>query len=86
MKPNHIKNYQPYPGFLDLRDYELSKRDFIKWWRVQDMLAHMQKRAEYFKKYHPAQWQKAQEISAEYNMVCMDFKVKKRLSQGVLGI
>jgi len=81
-----IENYSPYPGFLDLRDYELPKRDFMRWWKVQDMLTHMQKRAEYFKKYHPAQWQKAQEISAEYNMIIMDLKVKRRLGQGVLEI
>ena len=81
-----IENYEPYPGFFDLRDYELSKRDFIRWWKVQDMLAHMQKRGEYFRKYHPAQWQKAQEISAEYGLECMKFRVKKRTIQKVLNI
>ncbi len=63
------KKYSPYPGFYDLRDFVLPKKLFIKLWGIQDMLAHMQARAEYFKKWHPGQWEKAKEISGAYQQI-----------------
>ena len=64
-----IEDYKPYKGFYDLREYNLPKRLFRRLWRVQDMLSHMNERADYFKKWHPGQWQKAQELSAHYQQL-----------------
>lgn len=63
------KNYKPYTGFYDLRTFILPKKLFIKLWLVQDMLAHMRDRAEYYQKWHPGQWQKAKEICAQYQQI-----------------
>ena len=70
------ENYKPYTGFYDLRTFILPKKLFIKLWVVQDMLAHMRDRAKYYKRWHPAQWQKAKEICAEYQQIL--FRHKRR--------
>ncbi len=67
-----IEDYKPYKGFYDLREVKLTKRLFSKLWRIQDMLSHMNERADYFKKWHPNQWQKAKELSAEYQHILFE--------------
>ncbi len=69
-----IDDYSPYPGFYDLRDFTLPKKLFKKLWRVQDMLAHMRDRAEYFKKWHPGQWERAKELSGQYQQRLFKYK------------
>ena len=59
-------NYAPYTGFYDLRCYEIPKKIFLQLWNIQDMLSHMNQKKDYYKKWHPAQWQKAQLMSADY--------------------
>ena len=73
-----LENYQSYTGFYDLRDFVLPKRIFIRLWRIQSMLAHMRDRAEYYKRWHPGQWQKAKEISAAYQQILFRYKEVNR--------
>ena len=61
-----IKNYKPYIGFYDLREFNLSKKDFLKFWNIQDYLNHVNERKEYFKTMDKITWRKAQELSANY--------------------
>ncbi len=68
-----MKNYKPYKGFYDLRNYELPKKIFSKLWKIQNMLFHMQERYDYFKKWHPGQWAKAKQLSAEYQRILFNY-------------
>ena len=61
-----IDEYKPYEGFYDLRDFKLPKRLFRRLWIIQDTLHEMTKKKEYYKKWHPAQWETAKELSAHY--------------------
>jgi len=75
-----IENYKPYKGFYDLREYNLPERLFRRLWIIQDMLSHMSERMDYFKKWHPRQWQKAKELSAYYQQIL--FGKGKRIERG----
>lgn len=61
-----IEDYRPYNGFYDLRDCQLPKKVFITLWKAQEALNYMRNRAKYHKKQHPQQWQKAKELSGDY--------------------
>jgi hypothetical protein len=71
-----IKQYKPYKGFYDLREYDLPDREFIRLWDVQDMLSHMSERSDYFKKFLPIQWEKAKEVSACYQHILFKYNLK----------
>jgi len=66
-------DYVPYTGFYDLRYYEIPKRMFKKLWKIQEMLYHMNQKRDYYKKWHPAQWQKAQLLSAVYQQILFGY-------------
>ena len=68
-------DYKPYKGFYDLRDYDMPIKTFKKLWKIQDILFEMNKNKEYYKKWHPAQWQKAQLLSADYQQIL--FQIEK---------
>jgi len=80
------KDYHPYPGFYDLREFNLPITLFRKLWKIQDFLNHVNARKEYYKKYNAIQWGKAKELSAAYQRVLFVhvlngkayFKKKKR--------
>lgn len=74
-----IENYKPYKGFYDLRKYKLPKKVFRKLWKVQKTLSYMSQNAKYFKKWHPVQWQKAQELSAEYQRMLFSYPILKEV-------
>jgi hypothetical protein len=64
----NIKDYKPYKGFYDLREYNLPKEIFIKFWNVQDYLNHVNERKQYFMEKDKITWRKSQELSANYQM------------------
>jgi len=66
-----IDKYKRYKGFYDLRDFKLSQKLFRRLWKIQDTLHEMTQNQTYYKKWHPAQWQKAQEISAYYQSILL---------------
>ena len=66
-----IDDYKPYKGFYDLRKFKLKKRLFYRLWRIQDTLHEMTKNQAYYKKWHPAQWQRAKELSAHYQLLLL---------------
>ena len=65
--------YKPYNGFYDLRDYNLPKKIFIKLWNFQDYLSHVNQRKEYFKKFEKNMWEKAKELSADYQQCLFSY-------------
>ncbi len=71
-------NYKVYKGFYDLSCYKIPAKIFKKLWKIQDMLFHMNQKKDYYKKWHPAQWQKAQQISAEYQRILFQFERRKK--------
>lgn len=72
-----MSDYRPLKGFHDLRDFNLSKRVFMKLWKIQDVLHEMNENKIYYQKWHSRQWQMAQELSANINMMLIEqMKVK----------
>ena len=69
-----INNYRPYKGFYDLRAFKLGERLFRRLWRRQDTLHEMTKNKTYYKKWYPAQWEKAKELSAYYQNILLRAK------------
>jgi len=67
-------DYVPYHGFYDLRCFDMPIKVFKSLWKIQDFLFHVNKNKEYYKKWHPSQWQKAQEMSAEYQRILFQYK------------
>ena len=63
-----IDDYIPVDGFVDLRNFKLTKREFKQIWGIQLFFRRMQDSREYYKKQLPFQWQKALEMSAELQM------------------
>ena len=74
MKMKYINNklqldeYQPIPGFFDLRNFKLSKREFIFAWDIQLFLRSYEDQREYHKKHNARQWEDAKHVSAELQM------------------
>jgi len=62
------KNYQPYPGFYDLRIFNLNPREFFAAWRIQDYLYRTSKQREYYKRYAPYQWEQIKDLAAQLQM------------------
>jgi len=64
-----IEDYKPYKGFYDLRNYKLPVRLFKKLWKIQETLFFINNKKEYYQEFHPIQWRKAQELSADYQRI-----------------
>jgi len=71
-----IDNYKPYQGFYDLREFKLPKKTFVLLWKFQDILSEMSEKHEYYQRWHPFQWEAAQELSAKYQSIL--FAKRKR--------
>ena len=65
--------YVSYEGFYDLRDYNMPIKIFKKLWKIQGALFKMNQNKEYYKKWHPAQWQEAQLLSADYQRILFQY-------------
>ena len=61
-------DYTPYPGFYDLRIFDLTAKEFISSWRVQEFLHRAAGRKNYYKTYAPRQWEELQELGALLQM------------------
>ena len=72
-----IEDYKPLKGFYDLRNYKLPKKKFITLWETQLSLSEMEKNKTYYKKWHPAQWEKAKELSAQYQFLLFMYDLKR---------
>jgi len=66
-----IDKYKPYNGFFDLRDFRLSIKLFKQLWKLQGKLHKMEENKSYYKKWHPAQWERAKELSADYQSILL---------------
>jgi hypothetical protein len=69
----NISDYKPYKGFYDLRDYNLPKKDFIKFWNIQDYLFYVENKKEYFKKFEKNMWEQVKELSANYQQCLFSY-------------
>lgn len=64
-------NYTAQKGFFDIsvQPKTLDSRTFKKLQEAQMQLSYMAQRAEYYKQYHPQQWQKGKEMSGELQQI-----------------
>lgn len=62
------KDYTPYPGFFDLRIFDLNPKEFFAAWRVQDYLYRISQQKSYYKRYAPHHWEEIKEVSAILQM------------------
>lgn len=62
------KDYTPYPGFYDLRIFDLNSKEFFTAWRVQDFLYRQSKQRDYYKQFAPMEWEKLKDLSAQLQM------------------
>lgn len=68
-----MDDYTPIPGFVDLREYKIPKKEFEKLWEIQRILKFVEDRKGYYMKFDPVMWQRAQNISAEYQMILNEY-------------
>lgn len=70
-----IENYRPHKGFYDLsvRPKTLTKVEYAKVLKTQNILAEAEKNKEYLMKMTPVQWQEAKEISAMYQAIIFKY-------------
>lgn len=62
------KDYTPFPGFYDLRVFNLNDREFQAAWRAQEYLSQVSKQHAYYKRYNPFMWEQIKELSAQLQM------------------
>lgn len=62
------KDYNPYPGFYDLRIFNLNSREFFAAWKAQDYLFRVSKQRSYYKQFAPHQWEQIKDLAAELKM------------------
>lgn len=67
----HKKNYTPYPGFYDLRIFNLNQKEFSTAWRVQDFLYSKSLGREYYKRYAPVEWERFKDILTYLQMILL---------------
>lgn len=70
-RPTRLKksNYLPYPGFYDLRIFNLNPKEFAAAWRVQQFLHHVSEHKDYYKRFEPMQWEEIKELAAMLQMI-----------------
>lgn len=73
--------YRHVKGFFDLtnRPKGLSEKLHRKMQETQMSLVEMQENAEYYKKYLPSQWQRAQEVSADLQQLIFKYYPHEQL-------
>ena len=62
------RDYTPYPGFFDLRIFDLNQKEFFAAWRVQDYLYRIVQQKAYYKRYAPHRWEEIKEVSTILQM------------------
>ena len=77
LKMKNITEYKPFNGFYDLRDYNLPKKDFLKLWKIQEYLSHVETNKKYFKTMSKNMWEDAKQLSAEYQQCLADKEEEK---------
>lgn len=65
------KDYAPYPGFYDLRIFNLNPKEFSATWRVQEFLYRQSLKRDYYKRFAPLEWGKLKELSTQFQMILL---------------
>lgn len=73
-----IDKYIPYKGFHDLREFDISRKNFRKLWKIQDALYSESKNKDYLKKRDPVRWNNLKNLSAEYQKILLSNKFKQK--------
>lgn len=75
----NISDYRPYKGFLDLREYDMSNKDFSMLWKVQDFLYMSNRDKDHLKKVDPILWNKIKELSGAYQQQLFSYPLKSNI-------
>lgn len=75
--------YKGYKGFVDLREFDLPVKVFNKLAEIQYHLSYMAENPDYYRKFLPGQWQKAQELSGLLQIELQKYNLikKQKLNQ-----
>lgn len=65
------KDYTPYPGFYNLRIFDLNSKEFFATWHVQEFLYCQSMRKDYYKQFAPLEWEKLKDLSAQLEMILL---------------
>ena len=72
MQPFKSKNkYTPYPGFHDLRIFNLNRKEFSAAWRVQVFLYRKSLKRESYKCFAPLEWERLKDLEAQFQMILL---------------
>ena len=72
MQPFKNKSkYSPYPGFYDLRVFNLNPKEFSAAWRMQDFLYRQSLKREYYKCFAPLEWERLKDLAAQFQMILL---------------
>lgn len=72
MQPFKNKSkYSPYPGFYDLRVFNLNPKEFSAAWLVQDFLYRQSLKREYYKCFAPLEWERLKDLAAQFQMILL---------------
>lgn len=71
-----VETYKPIPNFYDLREFRLTKKEFASCYRIQQFLSLVERKKEYYKQYHPHQWEAAKHIAVELQQFLLERELK----------
>ena len=69
-----IKDYKPYKGFEDLREYNLTSEEFKKLWNIQSYLYQVSSSNMFRRQIDSRQLEKVKNLSAEYSFELMKYE------------
>ena len=67
-------DYTPLKGFYDLKDFNIPPKQFNSFVSVQKFLARQEKNKKYIKEHSPNEWQKIQNLAAQYELALFEFE------------
>ena len=70
--------YTPIKGFIDLREYEIPKKEFVKLYGLQKFLADIEKQKKYYMEFNKKSWEEAKEISGKLQQAIFSYPKKER--------
>lgn len=69
---NNGKVYEPIPNFYDLRNFKLTRKEFVICFKARILLLRFNKKRAYYKKYGTNQYEAAKHLATELQMFLME--------------
>ena len=65
------KEYTPYPGFYDLRIFNLNPKEIFAASRVQEFLYRQSLKQDYYKHFVPLERERLKDLAAQFQMILL---------------